>query len=80
MDQSLLTPIEQYVIDKVRELRTAKGISQRELSYRTELSIGFLGDVESTKSRAKYNINHLNLLAKALECSPREFLPDYPLE
>lgn len=71
--------IEQYVIDKVREIRKQKGISQRELSSMTEISIGFLGDVESTKSRAKFNLNHLNDIAKALGCSPKDFLPDDPL-
>lgn len=71
--------IEQYVIDKVREIRKQKGISQRKLSSMTEISIGFLGDVESTKLRAKYNLNHLNDIAKALGCSPKDFLPDLPL-
>ena len=68
--------IEQYVIDQVRNKRKEKGISQRELSAMTTLSIGFIGDVESTKFRAKYNLNHLNEIAKALECSPKDFLPE----
>lgn len=71
--------IEQYVIDRIREIRKKKGVSQRELSALTELSIGFIGDVESTKSRAKYNLNHINQIAKALECSPKEFLPQSPI-
>ena len=45
-----------------------------------DLSIGFIGDVESTKSRAKYNLNHINKLAEIFECSPREFLPDVPVQ
>jgi len=79
MDNEKLSPIDQYVINKVREIRTAKGVSQRELSYRTELSIGFLGDVESPRSRAKFNLSHLNQIALALECSPKDFLPEHPL-
>lgn len=75
-----ISGIEQYVIDRIREVRKQKGISQRSLSAMTDLSIGFLGDVESVKSRAKYNLNHLNEIAKALECSPKDFLPDKPLK
>jgi transcriptional regulator with XRE-family HTH domain len=70
------TAIEQYVIDVVRKKRTEKGISQKELAFMLDLSIGFIGDVESTKSRAKYNLNHINQLAEIFECSPREFLPE----
>lgn len=78
MKKADTSPIEQFVIDRIREMRKEKGISQRELSSLTELSIGFIGDVESPKSRAKYNLNHINDIAKALECSPKDFLPDEP--
>ncbi len=44
-----------------------------------ELAEGAIGKIENPKQRAKYNIRHLNLLAKALKCSPREFLPEKPL-
>jgi len=57
------TAIEEYVIDAVRRKRIEKGISQKELAFMLDLSIGFIGDVESTKSRAKYNLNHINKLA-----------------
>ncbi|NOT92773.1 MAG: helix-turn-helix transcriptional regulator [Ferruginibacter sp.] len=70
--------IEQYVINAVREKRLAKGISQKELAYLLEVSVGFIGDIENPKYRAKYNLNHLNELAKILECSPKDFLPDKP--
>lgn len=79
MKKADTSKVEQFVIDRVREFRKEKGISQRDLSASTELSIGFIGDVESTKSRAKYNLNHLNEIAKVLECSPKDFLPDQPL-
>ena len=74
------TAIEQYVIDVVRRKRIEKGISQKELAFMLDLSIGFIGDVESTKSRAKYNLNHIHKLAEIFECSPREFLPEAPIQ
>jgi transcriptional regulator with XRE-family HTH domain len=79
MAEPLLSPIEQFVVDVVKEKRLDKGWSQRELAYRMELSIGFIGDAENPKYRAKYNLNHINELAKVFECSPRDFLPEKPL-
>lgn len=70
------TAIEQYVIDKIRDMRKEKGLSQKQLGNLADLSIGFIGDVESPKSRAKYNLNHINIIAKVLKCSPRDFLPE----
>ena len=79
MENIELEPIERYVIDTVRKIRMEKGISQKDLAFMLNLSIGFIGDVESPKSRAKYNISHLNKLADVLECSPKDSLPEQPL-
>lgn len=80
MDNINLEPIEQYVIDTVRRMRLEKKVSQKELAYSLNLSIGFIGDVESSKSRAKYNLSHINKLAEYFECSPKDFLPENPLK
>ena len=76
MPKALLTRIEQYVVDVVKKKRLEKGYSQKELAYLIDKSIGFIGDVESRKGRAKYNLNHINDLAKVFECSPKDFLPE----
>jgi transcriptional regulator with XRE-family HTH domain len=79
MAKSLLSPIEQYVVDVVKKLRIEKGYSQKELAYQLDMSLGFIGDVENPKYRAKYNLNHLNELAKIFECSPKDFFPEKAL-
>ncbi|OQP65838.1 transcriptional regulator [Niastella vici] len=71
--------IDQYVINKVRDKRLEKNISQADLAYELGMSVGFIGKVESSKYPSHYNIKHLNLLAKILECSPQDFLPKKPL-
>lgn len=73
------TGIELYIINKVREMRTDKGISQADLANKLDVSFGFIGQVESPKNAAKYNLNHLNALAKILDCSPKDFLPEKAL-
>jgi len=41
------TEIELYVINIVREKRTKLGISQSELAMKLDLSVGFIGHIES---------------------------------
>ena len=79
MKKSSTTYIEDYVINAVKEKRIKKGISQAALAHLLNVSEGFIGNVESTNYRAKYNLNHLNALANIFECSPKDFLPKGPL-
>ena len=74
-----IAPVDQYVIDKVRKMREEHGLSQKELSLRMEFSEGFVGHVENPNRRDKYNLNHLNTLAKIFSCSICDFLPKKPL-
>jgi len=73
-----LFEIELYIIEKVKAIRKEKGLTQEQLSLRLDKGVGFIGDIESSK-KAKYNIKHLNEIAKILECSPKDFWPDFPL-
>ena len=77
--QIVISEIDLYIINKVKELRDNKQISQLELSIMMELAEGTIGKIENPKQRAKYNIRHLNLLAKALKCSPKDLMPEKPL-
>lgn len=65
-----------YVIGKVREKRIAANLSQKYLANELNVGIGFIGHVESPKYRAKYNLEHLNILAKVFNCAIKDFLPD----
>ena len=70
--------IDQFVIDMVRQKRIEKNMSQRDMANLIGLSASFIGDIENPNSRAKYNLNHINELAKIFDCSPKDFLPDEP--
>lgn len=74
-----LDEIERYVISKVRETREAKGITQENLSLSIGKNITFISQIEAPSKKAKYNIVHLNEIAKVLNCSPKEFWPESPL-
>lgn len=75
MEKPNTSEFEQCIIDKVRQMRKEKGISQKELANLMDISIGFIGQVESSRHRSKYNLDHLNTLALIFDCSPQEFLP-----
>ena len=70
------TAIDLYVIDAIRRERRAQKVSQAMLSFGIGVSRGFVGQVESPKYNTKYNIIHINEIAKFLGCSPRKFLPE----
>lgn len=68
-----------YVSAAVRQKRIARDVTQADLAIGIGVSDGFISQVESPKSPSKYNLNHLNKIAKFLGCSPRDFLPEKPL-
>ena len=72
-------PIDLYIVNQVRDIRNDKKISQEIIAFHLGVSEGFIGQIESPKFRAKYNIDHLNSLAKLFKCSPKDFLPEEPL-
>lgn len=75
----MASKVDQYVIDKVKELRTKKGVSQANLAFELDLPTSFIAMIESGKYAKKYNVQHLNEIARILECSPKDFLPQNPL-
>ena len=80
MSASLKSDIEAYVINKVKEKRIEHNLSQSELAVELNVSNGFIGQAESSKSPTKYNLNHLNLLAIIFKCSIKDFVPDEPFK
>ncbi|MFV8360963.1 helix-turn-helix domain-containing protein [Flavobacterium sp. LS1P3] len=74
-----LDEIERYVISKVREIRETKKVTQEELSLSIGKNITFISQIEAPSKKAKYNVVNLNLIAKALDCSPKDFWPEKPL-
>jgi len=75
----LKSPIDLYVINKILVLRKQQKLSQAGLAYCIGVSKSFIANVENPKTRAKYNISHLNEIAKALNCSIIDFFPGQPL-
>ena len=80
MTKNNKTEIEQFVIDKIKEVRIQKGYSQDDIAIFLDTTRGFIGQVESPNHTSKYNLNHINKLAIELNCSPKDFLPENPFQ
>jgi transcriptional regulator with XRE-family HTH domain len=63
-----------FVINKIREIRIEKKISQLELANIANFSQSFLANVESGKK--KPSVMTILRLAEALNVNPREFFPE----
>lgn len=74
------TELEKYIVSQIRDRRIKRGLSGEKLSLRLGMNNGFIGDNEAPSKSAKYNIFHLNEIARILECSPKDFWPDKPFE
>ncbi|WP_338376500.1 helix-turn-helix transcriptional regulator [uncultured Flavobacterium sp.] len=74
-----MTKIEQYIIEEIKTMRKKHGLTQLELSQKLDMSDSFISHVEAPSKRAKYNINHLNMIAQIFDCSPKDFWPEKPL-
>ena len=75
----MISEIDKYIIQRVREIRESQGLTQMDLSLRLGKGVGFIGDIEAPSKKAKYNVKHLNDIAKIFGCSPKEFWPNKPL-
>lgn len=79
----IISHIDFYVIERLRELRVKSKpyIDQVELAQRIGVSEGYLGQIENTRNRAKYNLRMLARAAKALGLkSYHDILPPEILE
>lgn len=74
--ESLLTPIEQFVVDFVLKLRTEKKLTQADIGYIIGVKQSFIANAENRNNRTKYNVNHIDRLADHFGISPKDFLPE----
>ena len=74
------TEIELFIIKKVRELREARNVGQKNLSLELKLSISYVGQAEDIYNDVKYNLNHLNEIARYFNVPFSYFFPETHLE
>jgi transcriptional regulator with XRE-family HTH domain len=63
-----------FVVDKIKEIRKRKSVTQFELSINSNLSQSFLASLE--KGKKQPSVLTLIRIASALNVSPRDFFPE----
>lgn len=73
-----IAPVEQYIIDRVREIRLKLNITAEKLSEKVSPSnsIGFVGNIESSAKAATYTDHNLNLIAAIFSKYAKELNDD----
>lgn len=71
--------IELFVSKRVKEIREQKKMSQQYLADCINISRSFISSAENPNDPTTFNLDHLNEIAKILNCAPSDFLPDKPL-
>jgi len=64
----------QYIIDRIKTIRTKKGVSQMDLSLRSNLSQSFIANLE--KGKKQPSVLTLIRIADALNVNPQEFFSE----
>lgn len=77
--KSAKSKIDLLVISLVKKQREILHLTQEDVAIHLNVSTGYIGQIESPNFRAKYNIGHLNELAKLFECGFSDFFPEKPI-
>lgn len=64
----------QFVVNRMKAIRMQKGISQMELSLRSNLSQSFIANIE--KGKKQPSVITLIRIANALKVNPQDFFPE----
>ncbi|MEC5143077.1 helix-turn-helix transcriptional regulator [Chitinophaga sp. 212800010-3] len=75
-----ISAIDSYVTGQVKKRREELKLSQEDLSFRLNKSEGYISQFESHKRGKAFSVRMINELARALECSPKYFMPDHWFE
>jgi len=64
----------QYIIERIKIIRIKNGVSQMELSLRSNLSQSFIANIE--KGKKQPSVLTLIRIADSLNVNPQEFFPE----
>lgn len=63
------------IVKLVLQKRRDNNLTQENVASCLNVTPGYIGQIESLNEPSMYTHDQLNLLAKEMECSPKEFYP-----
>ena len=73
------TETEFQIVSLVKSRRSKLNRSQSDIANLFGLTRGYIGQIEMKSHPSMYSYDQLNELAKYLECSLKDFMPENPL-
>ena len=70
------TKVEWAIVGNVRTIRNEKKKTQRDIASYLGVSPGYIGQIETEDSASMYSYDNLCEIAKYLECSMKDFMPE----
>ncbi len=64
------------IVENVKKKRKELNRPQSYIAMILDVSDGYIGQIESRNYPSMYSLNHLNIIAKDFECSPKDFMPE----
>lgn len=74
------TITEYEIVKLVLSIRNREKKTQRDIADLLKVSAGFIGQIEMESSSSMYSYNQLNEIAKYLNCSLKDFMPEKWIE
>lgn len=75
----VISKIDKYVIEKIKEKRQEADITQYDLAHQLVAPRTLISMVESGRYNRKYSLAQINEIAKILDCSIYDLFPEKPL-
>ncbi|MFD1771334.1 helix-turn-helix domain-containing protein [Sphingobacterium suaedae] len=72
--------LELYIVEVIKKKRKSLKKSQQDVANLLGVTVGYIGQIESEKISSMYSYNQLNKLSKFFQCSPKDFMPDEPID
>jgi len=68
------------IVENVKKIRNQHKKSQPYIAMILDVTDGYVGQIESSKSSSMYSYDQLNKIALEFDCSPKDFMPDKPID
>ncbi len=75
LSKKVKSEFELKIVQLVLQKRRENNLTQENIATCLNVTPGYIGQIESLNEPSMYTHDQLNVLAKEMECSPKDFYP-----